>query len=93
MKKYIRAIFELVEKADMKILLEQLESTIKMEKDERKINLLTTQTDGKLMECMISAEKKVQPSALARSHLRNLKLVMIQKKAGLLKNLLMVANV
>ena len=41
---------------------------------------------------MLLAEKRVQPSARARSHSWSPKLVKIQKKSGLLKNLLMVAN-
>ena len=71
---------------------EQLESAIETKADERMIKEMMEQMGSKLMECMISAERKIQPSARAQSHLWSPKMVVIQKKAGLLKNLLMVAK-
>ena len=46
----------------------------------------------KLMECMLTMERKVRLSARACSHSWSPTLVRIEKKAGLLKNLLMVVN-
>ena len=90
--KFIQAASELVRKAGVDELLGQLESVIKAEEEESVIKELMEQTDGKLTECMLLAEKRVQPSARARSHAWSPKLVQIQQKAGLLMNLLMVAT-
>ena len=90
--KVVQPTSELVKKAGVDELLGQLESAVKAEKDESVIIELMEQTDGKLMECMLLAERRVQPSARAQSHSWSPKLVIIQKKAGLLKNLLMIAN-
>ena len=43
----------------MNELLEQLESANETEEDESLIKELMEQTDGKLIECMISAERRV----------------------------------
>ena len=90
--KFIQAASELVRKAGVDELLGQLESAITAEEEESVIKELMEQTDGKLTECMLLAEKRVQPSAQARLHSWSPKPIMIQKKAGLSKNLLMVAN-
>ena len=90
--KFIQAASELVKKTRVNELLGQLESAIKDEEDESIIKELMEQSDSQLTECLISAEKRVQPSARACSHAWSPKLVQIQQKAGLLKNLLMVAT-
>ena len=92
MTKFVQATSDLVQKAGVDKLLGQLESAIKAEKYESVIKELMEQADGKLTECMLLAEKRVQPSAQARLHSWSPKLLKIQKEAGLLKNLLTVAN-
>ena len=91
MTKFVQAASELVKKAGLGKLLGQLESAIKTEEDVSVIKELE-QTGGKLTECMLLAERRVQPSARARSHSWSPKLVKFQMKAGLLRILLMVAN-
>ena len=66
--KVVQPTSELVKKAGVDELLGQLESAVKAEKDESVIIELMEQTDGKLMECMLLAERRVQPSARAQSH-------------------------
>ena len=63
--KFVQAALELVKKAGMDELLGQLKSAIKAEEEESVIKELMEQTDGKLTECMLSAEKRVHPSAQA----------------------------